>query len=105
MSNRSPAPPACRQDAVRCFLAAVPESGLIADLLARAADLLARAADALLRYDFAHAAALLAECDFSSLGRYRRSIVSQIDPLIHGRTNNPLFTRMPAKADPHMPKI
>jgi hypothetical protein len=82
----------------RCFRPPLPEHDL-------AADLLSRAADALLRHDLLDAADLLRECDFSCLHEHYRMIVGKIDPLIHHRTKNPSYSRLPPRSGPRMPAI
>jgi 5-methylcytosine-specific restriction endonuclease McrA len=71
----------------------------------RAADLLSQAAEALLRGDLAEADDSLRKCDFICLQKHYRQIVGKIDPVIHHRTKNPVYVRLPPNPSPHMPAV
>jgi 5-methylcytosine-specific restriction endonuclease McrA len=79
----------------RCFLQPEPEHDL-------AADSLAQAADALLRNDLPEAAGFLRKADHRCLQEHCRK-VSKINPEIHHRTKNPVYTKFPPSPGPHMP--
>ena len=80
----------------RSFLPAIPEYGI-------AADLLSRAADAALSGDLVTCAEYLTRADLRPLRDFAFRVAGRIDSTIHRQSGNPKFEAVPRASRPRMP--